>query len=72
METSFFKGGLTKNLQELLVIAGYLAIADIISIADSIYVLMITNWEIQIGFRRLTAYHFSNLFLKKFKVFNYF
>ncbi len=57
METSFFEVNNTENLWGLLVNAGYLTLHKIISIQDSLYIIKIPNQEVQLEFRKLTAYH---------------
>lgn len=57
MDTSFFEVNNTENLWGLLVNAGYLTLHKIISIQDSLYIIKIPNQEVQLEFRKLTAYH---------------
>lgn len=57
MDTSFFEVNNTENLWGLLVNAGYLALHKTISIQDSLYIIKIPNQEVQLEFRKLTAYH---------------
>lgn len=57
METSFFEVNNTENLWGLLVNAGYLTLHKTISIQDSLYIIKIPNQEVQLEFRKLTAYH---------------
>ena len=57
MDTSFFEVNNTENLWGLLVNAGYLTLHKTISIQDSLYIIKITNQEVQLEFRQLTAYH---------------
>lgn len=57
MDTSFFEVNNTENLWGLLVNAGYLTLHKTISIQDSLYIIKIPNQEIQLEFRKLTAYH---------------
>lgn len=57
MDTSFFEVNNTENLWGLLVNAGYLTLHKTISIQDSLYILKIPNQEVQLEFRKLTAYH---------------
>lgn len=57
MDTSFFEVNNTENLWGLLVNAGYLTLHKTISIQDSLYIIKIPNQEVQLEFRKLTAYH---------------
>lgn len=57
MDTSFFEVNNTENLWGLLVNAGYLTLHKAISIQDSLYIIKIPNQEVQLEFRKLTAYH---------------
>ena len=57
MDTSFFEVNNTENLWGLLVNAGYLTLHQTISIQDSLYIIKIPNQEVQLEFRKLTAYH---------------
>ena len=57
MDTSFFEVNNTENLWGLLVNAGYLTLYKTISIQDSLYIIKIPNQEVQLEFRKLTAYH---------------
>lgn len=57
MDTSFFEVNNTENLWGLLVSAGYLTLHKTISIQDSLYIIKIPNQEVQLEFRKLTAYH---------------
>lgn len=57
MDTSFFEVNNTENLWGLLVNAGYLTLHKTISIQDSLYIIKISNQEVQLEFRKLTAYH---------------
>lgn len=57
MDTSFFEVNNTENLWGLLVNAGYLTLQKTISIQDSLYIIKIPNQEVQLEFRKLTAYH---------------
>ena len=57
MDTSFFEVNNTENLWGLLVDAGYLTLHKTISIQDSLYIIKIPNQEVQLEFRKLTAYH---------------
>lgn len=57
MDTSFFEVNNTENLWGLLVNAGYLTLHKTISIQDSLYIIRIPNQEVQLEFRKLTAYH---------------
>lgn len=57
MYTSFFEVNNTENLWGLLVNAGYLTLHKTISIQDSLYIIKIPNQEVQLEFRKLTAYH---------------
>ena len=57
MDTSFFEVNNTENLWGLLVNAGYLTLHKTISIQDSLYIIKIPNQEVQLDFRKLTAYH---------------
>lgn len=57
MDTSFFEVNNTENLWGLLVNAGYLTLHKTISIQDSMYIIKIPNQEVQLEFRKLTAYH---------------
>lgn len=57
MDTSFFEVSNTENLWGLLVNAGYLTLHKTISIQDSLYIIKIPNQEVQLEFRKLTAYH---------------
>lgn len=57
MDTSFFEVNNTENLWGLLVNAGYLTLHKTISIQDSLYIIKILNQEVQLEFRKLTAYH---------------
>ena len=57
MDTSFFEVNNTENLWGLLVNAGYLTLHKKISIQDSLYIIKIPNQEVQLEFRKLTAYH---------------
>ena len=57
MDTSFFELNNTENLWGLLVNAGYLTLHKTISIQDSLYIIKIPNQEVQLEFRKLTAYH---------------
>lgn len=57
MDTSFFEVNNTENLWGLLVNAGYLTLDKTISIQDSLYIIKIPNQEVQLEFRKLTAYH---------------
>lgn len=57
MNTSFFEVNNTENLWGLLVNAGYLTLHKTISIQDSLYIIKIPNQEVQLEFRKLTAYH---------------
>lgn len=57
MDTSFFEVNNTENLWGLLVNAGYLTLHKTISIQDSLYIIEIPNQEVQLEFRKLTAYH---------------
>lgn len=57
MDTSFFEVNNTENLWGLLVNAGYLTLRKTISIQDSLYIIKIPNQEVQLEFRKLTAYH---------------
>ena len=57
MDTSFFEVNNTDNLWGLLVNAGYLTLHKTISIQDSLYIIKIPNQEVQLEFRKLTAYH---------------
>ena len=57
MDTSFFEVNNTENLWGLLVNAGYLTLHKPISIQDSLYIIKIPNQEVQLEFRKLTAYH---------------
>lgn len=57
MDTSFFEVNNTENLWSLLVNAGYLTLHKTISIQDSLYIIKIPNQEVQLEFRKLTAYH---------------
>lgn len=56
-DTSFFEVNNTENLWGLLVNAGYLTLHKTISIQDSLYIIKIPNQEVQLEFRKLTAYH---------------
>lgn len=57
IDTSFFEVNNTENLWGLLVNAGYLTLHKTISIQDSLYIIKIPNQEVQLEFRKLTAYH---------------
>lgn len=57
MDTSFFEVNNTENLWGLLVNAGYLTLHKTISIQDSLYIIKIPNQEVQLEFRKLTAYY---------------
>lgn len=57
MDTSFFEVNNIENLWGLLVNAGYLTLHKTISIQDSLYIIKIPNQEVQLEFRKLTAYH---------------
>lgn len=57
MDTSFFEVNNTENLWGLLVNAGYLTLHKTISIQDSLYIIKIPDQEVQLEFRKLTAYH---------------
>lgn len=57
MDTSFFEVNNTENLWGLLVNAGYLTLHKTISIQDSLYIIKVPNQEVQLEFRKLTAYH---------------
>lgn len=57
MDTSFFEVNNTENLWGLLVNAGYLTLHKTISIQNSLYIIKIPNQEVQLEFRKLTAYH---------------
>lgn len=57
MDTSFFEVNNTENLWGLLVNAGYLTLHKTISIQDSLCIIKIPNQEVQLEFRKLTAYH---------------
>lgn len=57
MDTSFFEVNNTEYLWGLLVNAGYLTLHKTISIQDSLYIIKIPNQEVQLEFRKLTAYH---------------
>lgn len=57
MDTSFFEVNNTENLWGLLVNAGYLTLHKTISIQDSLYIIKSPNQEVQLEFRKLTAYH---------------
>lgn len=57
IDTSFFEVNNTENLWGLLVDAGYLTLRKTISIQDSLYIIKIPNQEVQLEFRKLTAYH---------------
>ena len=57
MDTSFFEVNNTENLWGLLVNAGYLTLHKTISIQDSLYIIKTPNQEVQLEFRKLTAYH---------------
>lgn len=57
MDTSFFEVNNTENLWGLLVNAGYLTLHKTISIQDSLYIIKIPNQEVQLEFRKFTAYH---------------
>lgn len=57
MDTSFFEVNNTENLWGLLVNAGYLTLHKTISIQDGLYIIKIPNQEVQLEFRKLTAYH---------------
>ena len=57
MDTSFFEVNNTENLWGLLVNAVYLTLHKTISIQDSLYIIKIPNQEVQLEFRKLTAYH---------------
>lgn len=57
MDTSFFEVNNTENLWGLLVNAGYLTLHKTISIQDSLYIIKIPNQEVQLEYRKLTAYH---------------
>lgn len=57
LDTSFFEVNNTENLWRLLVNAGYLTLHKTISIQDSLYIIKIPNQEVQLEFRKLTAYH---------------
>ena len=57
MDTSFFEVNNTENLWRLLVNAGYLTLHKTISIQDSLYIIKVPNQEVQLEFRKLTAYH---------------
>lgn len=57
MDTSFFEVNNTENLWGLLVNAGYLTLHKTISTQDSLYIIKIPNQEVQLEFRKLTAYH---------------
>lgn len=57
MDTSFFEVNNTENLWGLLVNAGYLTLHKTISIQDSLHIIKIPNQEVQLEFRKLTAYH---------------
>ena len=57
MDTRFFEVNNTENLWGLLVNAGYLTLHKTISIQDSLYIIKIPNQEVQLEFRKLTAYH---------------
>lgn len=57
MDTSFFEVNNTENLWGLLVNAGYLTLHKTIFIQDSLYIIKISNQEVQLEFRKLTAYH---------------
>lgn len=57
MDTSFFEVNNTENLWGLLVNGGYLTLHKTISIQDSLYIIKIPNQEVQLEFRKLTAYH---------------
>ncbi|WP_418967411.1 AAA family ATPase [Catenibacterium sp.] len=57
MDTSFFEVNNTENLWGLLVNAEYLTLHKTISIQDSLYIIKIPNQEVQLEFRKLTAYH---------------
>ena len=57
MDTSFFEVNNTENLWGLLVNAGYLTLHKTISIQDSRYIIKIPHQEVQLEFRKLTAYH---------------
>lgn len=57
MDTSFFEVNNTENLWGLLVNARYLTLHKTISIQDSLYIIKIPNQEVQLEFRKLTAYH---------------
>lgn len=57
MDISFFEVNNTENLWGLLVNAGYLTLHKTISIQDSLYIIKIPNQEVQLEFRKLTAYH---------------
>ena len=57
MDTSFFEVNNTENLWGVLVNAGYLTLHKTISIQDSLYIIKIPNQEVQLEFRKLTAYH---------------
>lgn len=57
MDTSFFEVNNTENLWGLLVNAGYFTLHKTISIQDSLYIIKIPNQEVQLEFRKLTAYH---------------
>ena len=57
MDTSFFEVNNTENLWGLLVNAGYLTLHKTISIQDSLYIIKIPNQEVQLEFKKLTAYH---------------
>lgn len=57
MDTSFFEVNNTENLWGLLDNAGYLTLHKTISIQDSLYIIKIPNQEVQLEFRKLTAYH---------------
>ena len=57
MDTSFFEVNNTENLWGLLVNAGYLTLHKTISIQDRLYIIKIPNQEVQLEFRKLTAYH---------------
>ena len=60
MDTSFFEVNNTENLWGLLVNAGYLTLHKTISIQDSLYIIKIPNQEVQLEFRKLTAYHLKS------------